>query len=168
MPKSRPPYPAAFRQQMVELVRSGRTPGELAREFEPSAEAIRNWVAQADRDVGKRSDGLRTEEHEEIASAASGEPAVCAKNVRFWQKPRPGSRGRSDPEVFRFMSAHQAEFRIATMARVLGVSTSGYYAWRRRPPSARAQADADLTGRVCWRAQECAGFSLADDHKMLW
>ena len=44
MPKSRPPYPAAFRQQMVELVRSGRTPGELAREFEPSAEAIRNWV----------------------------------------------------------------------------------------------------------------------------
>ena len=66
MPKSRPPYPAAFRQQMVELVRSGRAPGELAREFEPSAEAIRNWVAQADRDVGKRSDGLRTEEHEEI------------------------------------------------------------------------------------------------------
>ena len=51
MPKSRPPYPAAFRQQMVELVRSGRTPGELAREFEPSAEA--------DRDAGKRSDGLR-------------------------------------------------------------------------------------------------------------
>ena len=66
MPKSRPPYPAAFRQQMVELVRSGRTPGELAREFEPSAEAIRNWVAQADRDAGKRSDGLRTEEQEEI------------------------------------------------------------------------------------------------------
>ena len=66
MPKSRPPYPAAFRQQMVELVRSGRTPGELAREFEPSAEAIRNWVAQADRDAGKRTDGLRTEEQEEI------------------------------------------------------------------------------------------------------
>ena len=46
------------------------------------------------------------------------------------------------------MSAHQAQFRIATMARVLGVSTSGYYAWRRRPPPARAQADADLTARV--------------------
>ena len=46
------------------------------------------------------------------------------------------------------MSAHQAEFRIATMARVLGVSTSGYYAWRRRPPSVRAQADVDLTARV--------------------
>ena len=46
------------------------------------------------------------------------------------------------------MSANQARFRVATMARVLGVSTSGYYAWRRRPPSARAQADADLTARV--------------------
>ena len=66
MPKSRPPYPAAFRQQMVELVRSGRTPGELAREFEPSAEAIRNWVAQAERDAGERTDGLSTEDREEL------------------------------------------------------------------------------------------------------
>ena len=46
------------------------------------------------------------------------------------------------------MSANQARFRIATMARVLGVSPSGYYAWRRRGASARAQADADLTVRV--------------------
>ena len=66
MPKSRPPYPAAFRQQMVELVRSGRTPGELAREFEPSAESIRNWVAQAERDAGERTDGLRSEDREEL------------------------------------------------------------------------------------------------------
>ena len=66
MSKTRPPYPAAFRQQMVELVRSGRTPGDLAREFEPSAQAIRTWVAQADRDAGTRNDGLRTEELEEV------------------------------------------------------------------------------------------------------
>ena len=46
------------------------------------------------------------------------------------------------------MSANQARFRIAAMARVLGVSPSGYYAWRRRPPSARTQADADLEARV--------------------
>ena len=66
MPRSRPPYPAAFRQQMVELVRSGRTPGELSREFEPSAESIRNWVAQSERDVGERTDGLRSEDREEL------------------------------------------------------------------------------------------------------
>ena len=44
MPKSRPPYPPTFRRQMVELVRTGRTPEELAREFEPTAQAIRHWA----------------------------------------------------------------------------------------------------------------------------
>ena len=66
MPKTRPPYAAEFRQQMVDLVRAGRMPEDLAREFEPSSQAIRTWVAQADRDTGGRSDGLRTEEREEL------------------------------------------------------------------------------------------------------
>ncbi|GAA0256323.1 hypothetical protein LNAOJCKE_5648 [Methylorubrum aminovorans] len=48
MPHTRPPYPAEFRRQIVELVHAGRDPTDLAREFEPSAQAIRNWVAQAD------------------------------------------------------------------------------------------------------------------------
>ncbi len=51
---------------MVELVRSGRTPEELAREFEPSAQAIRNWVRQADVDEGRR-EGLTSAEREELA-----------------------------------------------------------------------------------------------------
>ena len=67
MPQTRPPYPREFRQQMVELVRAGRTPGELAKEFEPSDQTIRNWVAQADRDEGRRGDGLTTQEREELA-----------------------------------------------------------------------------------------------------
>jgi len=46
------------------------------------------------------------------------------------------------------MSANQACFPVALMARVLGVSKSGYYAWRHRPPSARAVADAALLKRV--------------------
>jgi transposase len=66
MPKSRPPYPPELRRQLVELVRAGRNPEELAREYEPSAQAIRNWVAQADRDVGKRHDGLTSAEKEEL------------------------------------------------------------------------------------------------------
>ncbi len=54
---TRPPYPPEFRGQMVELVRSGRSPEELAREFEPSAQAIRNWVGRADRDEASRKAG---------------------------------------------------------------------------------------------------------------
>ncbi len=66
MPRSRPPYPAEFRVRMVELVRSGRNSEELSREFEPTAQAIRDWVAQADRDEGRRSDGVKSVEREEL------------------------------------------------------------------------------------------------------
>lgn len=66
MPRTRPPYAPEFRSQMVELVRAGRTPGELAREFEPSEYTIRKWVQQADRDAGLREDGPTTEDKEEI------------------------------------------------------------------------------------------------------
>jgi len=66
MAKTRPPYPPAFRQQMIELVRVGRSPEELAREFEPSAQAIRNWVEQAERENGQREEGLTSAEREEL------------------------------------------------------------------------------------------------------
>jgi transposase len=66
MPKSHRPYPPEFRQRIIELVRKGRTPEELAQQFEPSAQAIRNWVRQAERDGGQRQDGLTTEEREEL------------------------------------------------------------------------------------------------------
>ena len=52
MSKVRPPYPAEFRQQMVELVRAGRSPAELSREFGVTAQSITNWVGQAAIDSG--------------------------------------------------------------------------------------------------------------------
>ena len=67
MPKSHPPYAPEFRRQMVELVRSGRTPEELSREFEPTAQAIWNWVRQAERDAGRRDDGRPEAERAELA-----------------------------------------------------------------------------------------------------
>src|SRR5438093_12522609 len=66
MARKRPPYTAEFRRQMIELVRSARSPESLAKEFEPTAQAIRNWVAQAGRDDGTPDDGLKTEDRDEI------------------------------------------------------------------------------------------------------
>lgn len=62
----RPPYPPEFRQQILELVRAGRGPKALAREFEPSEQTIRNWVKQADLDAGRRQDGLSSAEQAEL------------------------------------------------------------------------------------------------------
>ena len=66
MPKSHTPYPPEFKRRLVEMVRAGRQPEELAEKFEPTAQSIRNWVAQADRDDGHRQDGLTTDEREEL------------------------------------------------------------------------------------------------------
>jgi transposase len=66
MPRTRRGYPPEFRQQMVELVRAGRSPQELSREFEPTAQSIRNWLAQSERNVGRGDGGLTTAEREEL------------------------------------------------------------------------------------------------------
>ncbi len=66
MPRTRAPYAAEFRQQIIELVKAGRTPEELSREFEPTAQTIHNWVRQTDIDAGVRSDGLTSLEREEL------------------------------------------------------------------------------------------------------
>src|SRR6476646_5354325 len=59
-------YSAEFKQQMVAMVRAGRTPEDLAQDFEPAAQTIRNWVLQADRDAGVRDDGVTSEERGEL------------------------------------------------------------------------------------------------------
>src|SRR4051812_42018275 len=72
----------------------------------------------------------------DFAVAPSSRGLVCKRD-----------RGRA-VRVFRFMSANQASFPVSVMARVLGVSKAGFYAWRRRPLSARARADAALLKRI--------------------
>lgn len=66
MPRTRKPYPPEFREQIVALVQAGRTPEELAEEFEPSAQTIRNWVEQAATDRGERPGQLTSAEREEL------------------------------------------------------------------------------------------------------
>ncbi len=70
MPKTRPPYSPEFRRQMVDLVRAGRSPEDLAREFEPTAQSIGAWVAATEKQEGRRKEavpGLATSERDELA-----------------------------------------------------------------------------------------------------
>ena len=66
MPGTHPAYAPEYRRRIIELARAGRSIEQLARELEPSANAIRKWVKQASLDDGLRSDGLTTTEREEL------------------------------------------------------------------------------------------------------
>lgn len=67
MKRYRPVYAPEFRRRMVELVRLGRTPEELSREFGPTARSICRWVRQAEGHAGKPADGPSSAEKEELA-----------------------------------------------------------------------------------------------------
>jgi transposase len=79
MPKSKPQYPAEFRQQIIELARVGRTPAQLSRELGPTAQSIANWIAQDGRDRGTPlpgKEGLNTAEREELVRLRRGHSNV--------------------------------------------------------------------------------------------
>ena len=67
MGATRKAYPSEFRARIVELVRSGRKLLDLAKEFEPTVQTINAWVRQADRDDGRREDGMTSAERSELA-----------------------------------------------------------------------------------------------------
>ena len=86
MPKTHPPYPAEFRQQIIELVRAGRTPAELSREFQVTAQTIQNWVGQAARDMGHPlpgKEGLSAAEREELARLPRIPCVPCAVSLVY-------------------------------------------------------------------------------------
>lgn len=66
MPRSKPPYPHDFRARIVELARSGRTASSSAKEFGVTDNSIRNWL-RPDLDTGRCTDGLTTEDKQELA-----------------------------------------------------------------------------------------------------
>lgn len=66
MPKTRPAYPPEYRDQIIALARSGRSPEDLAAEFEPSSQTIRTWIKQAKIDSG-RQEGTTSDDKAELA-----------------------------------------------------------------------------------------------------
>ncbi len=68
MPRTRPPYPDDFRREAIELVRvSSKSQRQIAEDLGISDVTLRNWIKQAERDEGKRLDGLSSDEREELA-----------------------------------------------------------------------------------------------------
>ncbi len=61
-------YPPEFRQQVLELIRSGKSANVVALEFNISRQTLTNWLKQDDRDAGRREDGLTTKERAEITA----------------------------------------------------------------------------------------------------
>jgi len=66
MPRTHPRHPDEYRQQIPDVARAGRTADELAKEFEPTAQTIRNWIKQSELDHGQRQDGLTSDEKAEL------------------------------------------------------------------------------------------------------
>lgn len=103
MAQERKRYPLEYRQRLVELCRAGRTAESLGRDFEPSAQTIRNWVRQADLDDGRRTDGLTTAERDENRQLRrenrrlQEELEILGKAVAWFAQRTDGStpRGRS-------------------------------------------------------------------------
>lgn len=85
MAKTRPPYTPEFRRQMVELVRAGRSTEELAREFEPTAQSIKNWVAQAECDAGHGDGGLTTLERGPVQTSSGSARLLLPVHLLAWR-----------------------------------------------------------------------------------
>ena len=110
MPKTRAPYAPEFRRQMVDLVCAGRDPDDLAREFEPTAQSIRNWVAVA---------GVKQGGREEKSLA----PADADELVRLRREVRQLRQERLDP--LRGSSLSKAAAWFAREAGTLPSGSSG-------------------------------------------
>jgi len=89
-------YTPEFKRQMVDLVRSGRMPAELSREFGPTAWTIALWVKQEARNHGKGDGGLTSAEREELTRLRR-ENRKLKEEREILAKPRPGSPPRAVP-----------------------------------------------------------------------
>jgi len=94
-------YAPEFRRQMVELVRTGRSPAELSREFGPTAWTIALWVKRAARDTGKGDGGLTTAERQELVQLRREnrrlreEREILSKAAAWFANEKPATPKRS-------------------------------------------------------------------------
>ncbi|WP_338865631.1 IS3 family transposase [Myxococcus stipitatus] len=137
-------YTEEFKAGAVRLVlEEGKTTSQVARDLDLTLSALRMWVDQARADKGQGKPGALT-------SAERQELTKLRKQVRELEMERTllkklGGLHREGERVkFEFIRAEQAHFSVSWLCRMLEVSRSGFYAWSRRPKSARQREDSRL------------------------
>ena len=163
--KTRPPYPAAFRAEAVQLVQAnGRSLTQVARDLGVHHDTLRG-VGQAGRDRWRAARRPDDRGAGRAGPAAAGEPHPQGREGDPAQGGGVFRGGERDPvSCYRFIAAEAAHHPVALSCRVLGVSRAGFYAWRDRPPSARARADAELTAVIHRLHRESRGTYGAPAH----
>jgi transposase len=87
-------FPSESKAEVVELIRTtGKTVGQVAKELDLTETAVREWVKPADLDAGRRSDGLRTGEREELGGCVV-RSGIWGRSARSCARPRCSSPGR--------------------------------------------------------------------------
>jgi transposase len=107
--------PPEFRRHNVELGRARRTPEEPSRGFGPTAQTIHNWVKQADLDEGRSTDGLTTEEREELRRLRRGD-----------KQPKIEKISSSRPEVSLYVPRSVRKIRITPGNGPAAITKSGF------------------------------------------
>ena len=137
---------------------AGRTPEELAAEFEPTAQSIRNWVAQSARNAGRGDGGLTTAERDELNRLRREnrqlrlERDILSKAAAWFA---PGDE-RDPCQGFGFVERSPGRLPDRHHVQAAGCLLSGYYAWVKRRPSRRSR-----DGRCADHGDPCSARSLA-------
>lgn len=137
-------YPVEFRRKVLDLLEAGRPVAEIADQLGITAQTIYNWRNQDQIDRGHRP-GVTTTESAEL-SAARKRIRQLETEVAVLTRANDSLKELADPKA-RFEVVAQIvndDLPVEVACRVVGVSVSGYYARRRRPPSARAVRHAML------------------------
>ena len=132
-PRRRRSFTPEFKAEIVELCQRGdRSVGQVAKDFDLTETAVREWVRQAERDAGTRQDGgLASSERRELAGAETGEPE--APRGRGHPEAGDGFLREGDPvSVYPFIEAEKAQ----QAQRQTGVRAAGGLPW---PPFCQHQ-----------------------------